>query len=999
MRWRLALGLVSLAALTAPAVADQGDDLSPDLVATYQDNAQPIPTRIVRTEPTIALYWREGEAADPRLASGGGTVRWEGYLKVVRPGLYRFSARVRGRVRLSVEGKPVLAAESTAAPALQQGGEIQLDAGVQPLVAEFTRPAGVAQLQVFWESPFFRREPLSRGYLGHRTDPAAAGSGVRPLADRAVQHGRLLAEEFGCLNCHKPAESSAAQFTPRRGPDLTRVGERAFAGWIYRWLENPAKVLPGSTMPALFTDDESGRKERYAVAWYLASLAGPLQRGAPEPMTRAINTSVARGQQLFTAVGCAACHAPDGEPFQDGYQLMIDRFPERRAVNLKQLGNKTTPQRLAAYLLDPLATDPGGRMPNMVLRQGEALDLARYLCQDREPAAQDSLPLPTASPAALVEAGRRLVIEKGCTGCHTISRGGKSLPVKGPHLSLAAVARPEARERGCLAASRDKQGKAPRYPFFVGQVKDIQRFLESNTTGAGSPAPAYLARQTLARFGCLACHTRNGEGGLSFRAVEALRKVEKAENSEAVIPPPLTEAGHKLRPAWMRQVLTHAARARPWMGLRMPQFGAANVGHLPEALAALDGLDPAEKPEVVPLSAARITAGRQLVGKSAFGCISCHDIAGIPNSGTRGPDLASMTERVRYDWYRRWLEQAQRMQPGTRMPAVFSEGKSPLPSVLGGDADAQAQAMWVYLSLGRSLPLPEGLEPPRGLVLTVADRPILLRTFMPDAGARAFAVGYPGGLSAAFDAATCRLAYLWTGNFVDASPVWDGRGGNPAKVLGPRAWTAPPGCPWAVSSSEGPPDFASRAKDPAYGAPVPEGSLYHGPQRLHFLGYDLGKAGTPSFRYAVDGAAGTLGIRERPEALTRAGLPALARHFELRLPGGRTAWFLAGQAHGPVRVYDADGTPQVVDLHAPLTELRPADRVLVLPGEGGRVILLTLPEPPAGARWVLAHDKGTWQVLIRVPSAAAAEAVRLTVVLRILPRDEPALLKEFLSSR
>ena len=34
-----------------------------------------------------------------------------------------------------------------------------------------------------------------------------------------------------------------------------------------------------------------------------------------------------------------------------------------------------------------------------------------------------------------------------------------------------------------------------------------------------------------------------------------------------------------------RQVLTGAGRARPWMGLRMPQFGADHVGKLPEALA------------------------------------------------------------------------------------------------------------------------------------------------------------------------------------------------------------------------------------------------------------------------------------------------------------------------------------------------------------------------------------------------------------------------------
>src|SRR5262249_56213625 len=123
---------------------------------------------------------------------------------------------------------------------------------------------------------------------------------------------------------------------------------------------------------------------------------------------------------------------------------------------------------------------------------------------------------------------------------------------------------------------------------------------------------------------------------------------------------------------------------RPWTGLRMPQCGEGNVGRLPERLASLEGTEADEQARQVPVTAERIEAGRKLNGKTAFGCISCHDIAGIPNAGTRGPDLASVGERVRYDWYRRWLEQPQRMQPGTRMPSAFQDGKSLMDATLAG---------------------------------------------------------------------------------------------------------------------------------------------------------------------------------------------------------------------------------------------------------------------------------------------------------------------------
>ena len=303
---------------------------------------------------------------------------------------------------------------------------------------------------------------------------------------------------------------------------------------------------------------------------------------------------------------------------------------------------------------------------------------------------------------------------------------------------------------------------------------------------------------------CLACHSRDGEGGLSTDVVEQLRKFANAENAEAVAPPTLTGVGHKLRTAWMKQVLTAGARARPWMSLRMPQFGDANVGRLPEEVASLEGTQPDDDVHKTPLSAAKIEAGRTLIGKNAFGCISCHDLAGIANTGTRGPDLAGMNQRVRYEWYLRWMEQPQRMQPGTRMPQVFLDGKSLVPTVLNADAAAQADAIWGYLSLGPGLPLPEGMQGfAKGMILTVKDKPILLRTFMPEAGSRAIAIGFPSGVSAAFDAHTCRLAYAWTGQFLDAAPVWDGRGGNPAKVLGTKIWNAPAGCPVSAGDSAG----------------------------------------------------------------------------------------------------------------------------------------------------------------------------------------------------
>ena len=385
-------------------------------------------------------------------------------------------------------------------------------------------------------------------------------------------------------------------------------------------------------------------------------------------------------------------------------------------------------------------------------------------------------------------------------------------------------------------------------------------------------------------------------------------------------------------------MLTQGGRARPWMQLRMPQYGEPNVGFLPEAIAALEGTVPDDKVHVVARTAAKIGAGRGIVGKGGLGCISCHDIGGVANTGTRGPDLATINQRVRYEWYERWLSQPLRMAPGTRMPQAFVDGKSTLTSVYDGSPHRQAEAMWAYLALGPGLPLPDGLEPPKGLVIAVKDRAAVLRTFMPEAGSKAIAVGYPSYVSVAFSADQCRTAYAWNGNFLDASPVWNNRGGNPAKLLGQKFWTAPPGHPWAVTKAgAAPPDFLARAKNPAFGLPLPlePARVYDGPMAVKFDGYSLDKDGKPTFRYRLDEAFnGTeLAVAETPYPLQGALATGLGRRFEATIPADSQAWFFAAVTNKEPRLYDATNAPLKLDLKADEVTAPPTARV-VMPADG-----------------------------------------------------------------
>ena len=1039
MTYRLspaALALVPLFALAPAARAVDPADLKPGLVAVYTNSQEARPAAgVSRLEPTVAVALNAGDAPHPRLA-GPGTARWAGFINVVRPGKYTFTATVQGgTVEVLVNKKSVFAAVAAANPTAVTGWEVQLDGGVQSFEAVFVAAGGfAARVELQWEGPGFRREPVPHQFFGH----LPADRPATFAKDLQLEHGRFVFEESACVRCHKPAagDAMAKGLADRPAPNLTDVAKRSYPGWIDAWLADPAKLRPHTAMPKMFADDDAGKAERYAVVKYLVSLADkPLAPAKPPTVSNEYRQGMEKGRVLFTVTGCAACHTEakpkavrndeeEKEPLrpEDSIYSLGTAGPAAK-YDLGAVGSKYTPATLAAYLQDPLKVNPSGRMPHMVLSGTESQDIARYLCrvtaETFTPTMPDGAGLKPATIAAAVyeaagakpaeteafrklppdrqwvDLGRKVMTTKGCVNCHAVEPGGKPLaPQTGlPLLDFVKTSG----AKGCLSADAHA-GKAPEYKLAPAERAAVAAFLKDGLTGAGSPAPAHAARLTLRRFNCLNCHSKDGEGGIAGELSDQMRALEKAVNADDVRPPLLTGVGHKARTAWLKSVLTQAGRARPWMQLRMPQYGEKNVGALPEALAAVEGVAPDDAVRKVPLAPASIAAGRAVVGKGGLGCISCHDIAGVPNTGTRGPDLATIDQRVRYDWYERWLHQPQRMAPGTRMPQAFVDNKSVLPTVLKGDPAAQAAAMWAYLSLGPGLPLPEGLEPPKGLLVAVKDHPELLRTFLPDAGSKGIAVGYPGGVSVAFSADQCRLAYGWAGNFLDASPVWNNRGGAPAKLLGPKFWTAPPGHPWGLTVDPNvPPDFAARATNPAFGTPLPHDPprVFDGPAAVTFEGYSLDPSGLPTFRYtlAENDRGAVLRVAETPAPVQSGIAAGVRRKMEIVAPGGYRAWLLAGASGKDPRIVSADGQSVPLDLKA-AEVAAPATARVILPADGDKAVVLELADAPAGTTWrFVPRAGGGWLAVVRLPESKTPSKATFALTVWGLPKDDDTLLK------
>jgi hypothetical protein len=174
------------------------------------------------------------------------------------------------------------------------------------------------------------------------------------------------------------------------------------------------------------------------------------------------------------------------------------------------------------------------------------------------------------------------------------------------------------------------------------------------------------------------------------------------------------------------------------------------------------------------------------------------------------------------------------------MPTFFPNGKSQNAAILKGDTERQIAAMWAYLKNAGKLELPSKIQKARSqdYELIATDRPIVLRTFMDEAGTHAIAVGFPEQVHFAFDAENVRLAAAWRGRFLDAQGTWFVRFAPPADPLGKELISFPPGVPFVVLKE------ASVEEDE-----LSEPNFDAKKAGYRFLGYRLENSGVPTFLY------------------------------------------------------------------------------------------------------------------------------------------------------
>jgi len=730
-------------ALSAAAAQDasdeeEADQLAPGLVAEYSaDGAPPahVDARVdARVDAAVNFVWRENahdQPPDPGVPSGPFSAHWQGQLRVLAAGAYRFCVYAGGgNVELSVNGKRILQAKAGAARWLL-AEPLELEFGEVPIDVRFRNTSGTARLGLYWAGPQFVLEPVPETALFH--DPATT-----PPHSRALEDGRKLVRGLRCAACHQvPGEPK-----PLTAPSLAHLSGNIRPEWLSAWVgATPHAPLSKSTSVEKSKDADATEAEAppgiLDVKFRMPGMGIPQNEAADivaflQSMAATRNASIANdkktpdektaandrsaGETLLHSIGCLACHRVGN--LGSGSVL--------GGGDLSTIAAKRPADFFVRWLEDPAPINASHRMPVFPLSPRQRTQLAAYLATLGD--VEDSPQSETKVDDRQIERGRRLAGEYRCAACHALADDFNAAPVHN-----TAARRPLARP-AALSASSDWQHacldepdaarRRPGYRLTQAQRDAVRIYLVSLASTGSSASTAKSAnkadddsdsrqfppidgRQVLSDLNCLACHARGLSEGIAAQTPATTKAhPELAVLSQALAPPALSGVGDKLHDdALAAAIAARDGPRRPWLKIRMPRFkltddeSAALVRYLVDSDRIPDRPPELATP-VGPQSpdAALVVAGSRLVTSDGFGCASCHKIGtAIPQQDTLAPhgtDLSVLGRRIRREWFDRWVRNPARIVPRMEMPSVTT----PVRGVLDDSLAGQLSAVWRVLN-------------------------------------------------------------------------------------------------------------------------------------------------------------------------------------------------------------------------------------------------------------------------------------------------------------
>ncbi|MGE5306338.1 MAG: c-type cytochrome [Alphaproteobacteria bacterium] len=576
----------------------------------------------------------------------------------------------------------------------------------------------------YWETPLLRGAKVQSSCTSCHLDVQKF-----PEAPLLTQ-GQILFEQVGCTGCHL---AKGYENMPKIGPSLTKISAKVDPSWMVRWIENPHKFRSRTRMPN-FDLKENDATAIGAFLWSISKQDGdqwtqehPLPAGYREGDAG----EIARGKQLTETIGCKGCHGFAEGEFTTTIGKAKDLVP-----NLKDVAAKVGPQWAYNWIKNPRGYSPDTRMPSLRLSDDEALAITSYLMTLGAKSAPIAGIQEKFADPNNIKRGEALVRKWGCFGCHEIkgmekeSRIGAELSTFGSktleelffgnHTDIKETwddwTYNKLKTPRTYATERIEQ-LMPQFDLTDDDIKALRVLLAGfrerkvakryQADQSDRVVQVVEGRRLMHQYNCIGCHEIEKRGGF-------IRKYYTDNPNSA--PPSLNGEGEKLQSSWFFSFIKAPFSLRPWLHIRMPTFGLSDQD-ANQLVSYFNGLSKVEIPYAYiddkKIPPENLDAARVLISKDYFNCFSCHQQGDKKPEGSPegwAPDLTLARQRLNPNWILKWLQDPQKVQPGTKMPSFYPGGPD---NVLGGKDDKQIEALRDYLmSIGRGAPTTVTAKPP-----------------------------------------------------------------------------------------------------------------------------------------------------------------------------------------------------------------------------------------------------------------------------------------------
>ena len=415
------------------------------------------------------------------------------------------------------------------------------------------------------------------------------------------KRGKELVETVGCLGCHAIGENTKVR--EARGtsydvaPELTRVGSKVNADWIYDWVRNPRHYNPTTKMPNLrLTDKEAAD----VVSYLLTQKDERTFENKTFDLTSA--AVIKRGESVIKEFGCNGCHVIPGMEKEGRVSVSLSNFGRKRVEEM-DFGDTHVKHTWGDWVFNKLKNSRVfetdriiQKMPVFAFSDSEITSLRMFLLSETKDAPDPKFVQTFDKKQQNIEAGRRVTIQYNCQQCHQLEKYGMfiSAAIGDEQAFLPPIITGEGAKVQELwlhdflkNPSTVGQPNAirpwiptrmPTFSLTDEEISKLQKYflglsnqeLEIRDYRAYHPDQALLpvGKQMFSDLQCMKCHPTGAIGAKPGGTQD--------------LAPNLTKARDRLKPEWIVDWLADPNKIQE--GTRMPSFWPDGQSPLPDVL-------------------------------------------------------------------------------------------------------------------------------------------------------------------------------------------------------------------------------------------------------------------------------------------------------------------------------------------------------------------------------------------------------------------------------